>query len=649
LTYFKRSGDLTSSEKVPTESDENSQKVIKINNFMGNATCMKGSTNPANDLNNHNIIVQNSSQTFIINQTIKSKNNASALEITNKSIFFTPSTICNYYQQSEMEGSPFNRNTQFVMTNNTQNYILNEAKQSCSSAKSQIKYTKDQLQSGEKSYNISSFRRIDNPLTVGYMHDLVKEIKKELVLNISTLEDEYTFEEKGELKNMQKKEKTENCKNDLQICSNEIKIVLVPQLVQTVKYLGIESLNPYANFQAQRNINFSVIPDEKILMKKAQSANEEFICKNSVANLVKSNSGRNSTSKIEKGLFSYSREKQMFSNRIPYYKRNNLHLQNISQKTLNNVEFPKNTDTVKNISKTKININSGDSDRIFEKSVCVESLKKSQISSHSNFKKLFNIQNGRETPNEITKLDKNITQINTCKNKSASQNLLKFVKNKRNDYTDLIQALSGSHSTQVKKNNEFLSCDSRNSKRTMEVMIDLVPEKTTPINKLNETKDIKVASLKKSASIKDKFIIPKTTRETCALINKESSILKTKLSSNIDRIPIRGLNVVRTKQPEIRTMKPPLAQKKSNMKLTDQSKSSDYEPKIYNSNKDDKIKIIEEYNVGNKSDRQSQVDNKENVNNINKQLTKYDSNPIKSMKFNEKISENPRFNKGYLL
>ncbi len=615
---------------------------------MGNATYMRGSTISANDLNNANIIVQNSSQTFIINQTIKSKDNASALEITNKSIFFTPSTICNYYQQSEMEGSPYYRNTQFVITNNTQNNLLNDAKQSYSSAKSQIKYTKDQLQSGEKSYNISSFRRIDNPLTVGYMHDLVKEIKKELVLNISTLEDEYTFEDKADLKNVQKKEKTENCKNDLQICSNEIKIDLVPQLVQTVKYLGIESLNPFANFQAQRNINFSVIPDEKILMKKAQSANEEFICKNSASNLVKSNSG-NSTSRIEKGLLSYSREKQMFSNRIPHYKRNNLHLQNISQKTLNNVEFPKNTDTVKNISKTKININSGDSDRIFEKSVCVEPLKKSQVSSHSNFKKLFNIQNGRETPNELSKHDKNLNQLNTCKNKSTSQNLLKFVKNKRNDYTDLIQALSGSHSSQGKKNNEFLSCDSRNSKRTMEVMIDLVPEKTTPINKSYVTKDIKITPLKKSVSIKDKFIIPKTTRETCALINKESSILKTKLSSNIDRIPIRGLNVVRNKQPEIRTMKPPLAQKKSNLKSTDQIKSSDNEQKIYNSNKDDKIKIIEEYNVSNKSDRLSQIDNKENVNNLNKPYTKYDSNTNKSMICNERISEVPRFNKGYLL
>ena len=49
---------------------------------------------------------------------------------------------------------------------------------------------------------------------------------------------------------------------------------------------------------------------------------------------------------------------------------------------------------------------------------------------------------------------------------------------------------------------------------------------------------------------------------------------------------------MRPKQQEVRTLKPPLAQKKNNPKPNDQTKSSDYEPKVYNTNKDEKIKIL---------------------------------------------------------
>lgn len=214
-------------------------EISKINNYFD-----KTYKRDEEDEDEENVDDQNNSNLCSQSVIYLSKNDdMNKLEISNKSIFFTPS-ICNYYQKSYIENSPNNPDSSRLRCKNVCEInddiipkAINMDIMSNKMTPNQIRYNKDQLQSCEK--NEKAFQNNSNkmqkskenlmPFTekcknkINFeetnnftlnniiidiedknenmepkefkkefhtFHDLVNEIKKELVLNISSIEEE---------------------------------------------------------------------------------------------------------------------------------------------------------------------------------------------------------------------------------------------------------------------------------------------------------------------------------------------------------------------------------------------------------------------------------------------------------------------------
>ena len=226
-------------------------EIAKINNF---TSSNKKDEDSSDDRDNSNLC----SQSVIY---LSKNEDGNKLEISNKSIFFTPSTICNYYQPSiYLDNSP-NLEDSKRKNKNLDDLLMNEdiipktIYMDVASTKltpPQIRYTRLQLQSCEKnekltknsnnliiSKEIASIKEDNNKVQVKInfeennnnkfndiiadkneiiikkkefqtFHDLVKEIRKELVLNISSLDDDVS---NNNIVNFDGEEKTQNNSN----------------------------------------------------------------------------------------------------------------------------------------------------------------------------------------------------------------------------------------------------------------------------------------------------------------------------------------------------------------------------------------------------------------------------------------------------
>ena len=607
----------SSCEKISSENNENEKNIQKINNFAGTVSNRLELNKPNDAKSNYKIAIESTSQTFIINQNSKNYNTNTKLEITNKSIFYTPSTICNYYQQSENDGNSMDKNNYILKNNNSQNQPINDNN---SSAKSQIKYNKSQLQSGEKSTQVSAFCKVNknennNQLAVGFMHDLVNEIKKELVLNISTLDDEYLLEDKYEKKDqMDNKEK--GIKLDL-YSINEINVQINP--IQTVKNLKIPNDK---SIQTQNNINFSVCsgPKQFLLPKEDIKGKSSFISQ-------KSTSTKNTT---KSSLSSFRKESKNSSSKIPQYKKENLKLNNFHKNNANHSEQQlKNIHTSRNNNiRKEISINGGERESNSVKKIYLNLLKKPKDTSGSN-----SVRTNNKSNKQIVKpkFKTEFSQLNPTKIRSTDKKLLNLNNDQKRDYLDIYRVVS---SNRFNRNINLIDKNSNSLKPKTEVItIDL--EKSSFCDQNMNKKKSPIG--KKSILKMDVSLIPKTTRNSCISIKKEKSISKhileipvpNSLKNNnskksfLDKkivprniIPTSAKNDLSKKI--FGKKKKPCEQSLKNIKTQSNSRNISV-------NNEEKIKIIGDYDIACNYSKCSSVmintENKENVYSMSNQNT----------------------------
>lgn len=251
---------LINDEKKVESSENHNQKkyqhlkieISKINNFFDKAIKTE-EDDIIDDKNNENLC----SQSVIY---MSKNDDANKMEISNKSIFFTPSTICNYYQQSYLENSPNQETSKILKAKNLDDLnddiipkAINMDYITSKFTPPQIKYTKEQLQSCEKNEkhqnnnsnnmhkfkdqiiptlkNKINFESETNNFTINTInfdekkdknekaeskkefqsfHELVNEIKKELVLNISAIDEDVSVSNNNIANVDQEEEKSKN-------------------------------------------------------------------------------------------------------------------------------------------------------------------------------------------------------------------------------------------------------------------------------------------------------------------------------------------------------------------------------------------------------------------------------------------------------
>lgn len=241
IFYDVKKSDSTEIKKQ-TKFQNLKLEISKINNFFEKTIKTEEEEEETEEKNNENICSQS-----IIH--IPKGDEQNKLEISNKSIFFTPSTICNYYQPSYLENSPNQENSKLRIKNLddlNEDHIPKAINLDLALSKltpPQIKYTKGQLQSQERSEkqnanqvfvppckNKINFENETNNFTLHNInfdekkenvekskegkkefhnfHDLVNEIKKELVLNISAIEEDVSISNNNIMINVEEEEKS---------------------------------------------------------------------------------------------------------------------------------------------------------------------------------------------------------------------------------------------------------------------------------------------------------------------------------------------------------------------------------------------------------------------------------------------------------
>jgi hypothetical protein len=165
-------------------------EITKINNFVG---CTEEQSD--NELGGKDNISRNQSP-----QSVIYVQNNEKLEVSNKSIFFTPSTICNYFQQSFFDNSQVGERIEKKVLDEKDCDAPSSSKLS---PKNTIKYNKNQMQSGEKAKRQLKSGDSDNRnkllenikiekdiSEIDDMSQLAKDIKKQLISSIEEAPEE---------------------------------------------------------------------------------------------------------------------------------------------------------------------------------------------------------------------------------------------------------------------------------------------------------------------------------------------------------------------------------------------------------------------------------------------------------------------------
>ena len=636
---YQQYNEESSSEKIPSENNDHVGKMLKINNFTGTATNRVEKTLfPKEYINllSDNIVIESNSQTFKGNNINNNTINTTKLEITNKSIFFTPSTICNYYQHSENEGSPRDRNNYIFINNNFQDLLMNEGsitkkhENEHSSSKSHIKYTKTQLQSGEKNYHVTTFNNSNNNTIqkanninysnqnyVGNMQQLVKEIKKELVLNISTLEDDYTFEEekvKNE-NNVQNSKIFENNFISNFACTNEIYIEIKPlQTVKNTKKEIIFSKIQDFSIQKQQNINFSIF---STAVRKNKSVHTS-ISKNK--NLLIKNKSKPENTIVN----SYKKLKN--TSVLQIKKKESANLNYISKFYS---EIPKSIQNFKKKSRNELPIISVKNEI---------SMEKNKIMSNPNCMSKINKNETKELELCIPFNESTMQATIKCKN-DQSKNILNAVNLKKKEYFDLIKIMFGG---KTQRNKIQTTEDKSNSlnRKTVEVSIDLDQHSRNNSLSKQSKKPLKIStSLIKNSLRNDILKCANSTRNNSNIkisdnentLNHHNSIKNT----NLIPLTVKGkhsLKVFPEKKNFIKNLPPTNSNAVfiKKLRLCEQydKKITDNITKI-----DDKIKIVEDYTIISNFSKYKKVilnsENKENCNILANQGKKASNNSSK--------------------
>ena len=280
-------------------------EIAKINNFISTNQSNNEDEEQSDDRNNSNLC----SQSVIY---LSKNEDVNKLEISNKSIFFTPSTICNYYQPSMYldnslcieDSKRKNKNLDDLLMND--DIIPKTIYMDVASSKltpPQIRYTRLQLQSCEKNEKLKqnsnnliilkekavineensdnkiqvkinfeendsnnfTLHNIDNDIIIDKndlnikkkefqtFHDLVKEIRKELVLNISSLDDDNS---NNNIINIDGEDKTKNSSNFY------IKNLGLNFCEMKINNNELSNISHHNNFNKNEIIN--VIPESKL-------------------------------------------------------------------------------------------------------------------------------------------------------------------------------------------------------------------------------------------------------------------------------------------------------------------------------------------------------------------------------------------------
>ena len=628
--------DESSSEKIPSENNDDDGKLLKINNFTGTATNrLEKKLFPKEYISilNDEIVIESNSQTFVgINNNVNNYTvNTTKLEITNKSIFFTPSTICNYYQHSENEGSPNDRNNYIFINNKFQDLLMNESSNAKkheneqSSSKSQIKYTKTQLQSGEKNVNNFNNNTVQKAGQnfVGNMQELVKEIKKELVLNISTLEDDYTFEEEKAKnafneENIRKTKGIENNFTSKFACSNEIYIEIKP--LQTVKNMKKEILfskKIEPSIQMQPNINFSIYSSNEIKNKSSHnslSKNKNLLTK--------------TKSKPENAILNSYKKIQNLSI-LQYKKKDSVNLNQISKFYS---EIPKSIHkNVKKISRNELPIKSAKNELSLERNKLT--------SNHCSLLKINNQNKETELLNPIIEIPLQIQASIKCKN-DQNKIISNAVNSKKKEYFDLIKIMF-SGKTQRNKNHTMDEKSHSLNRKTVEVTIDLDQNSRNISSSKQSKKPLKIStSLAKNSIRIDILKCANSTRNNSGIkICDENALNLKKSNKNTNLIPLtvkskNSIKVLHDKKFINRDLPPTnLNADKVFVKKSRLCEQYNYKTAEIICKNDDKIKIVEDYTVISNFSKYKKVlvnaENKENCNILANQSKKPSNNSSK--------------------
>ena len=545
--------DELSFEEIRNENCEDENFFMKINNFVKSATQNRFESNELiYSIKSKDCAKETSSLMVIIDGQSKNfTNDNPRLEITNKSIFYTPSTICNYYLHSENDGSPKDRNNYTLLKNKLQ--FMNDSKNENSSAKSQIKYTKSQLQSGEKSAQQLSIQKVQ-----GNMSELVKEIKKELVLVISSIDGENNSIQKN-YSIIKRETRDHSAKLELN-CKNEINIQINPLEVKNMKSENIEE--NLVEMRTQNNINFSVLAQESQFSDslKTLGNNESKFSSNSLKCIP-----TKKLSKVggENSLF-HRKTMRNISLKIPNNKKEDLELTNLSQKNTKCSEnsFP----IVRNIMRSKNN-SLYDKNNISIKNIH-DNLYRNHFSSSSPTDYNLNNFPSKDKLEQKFKCNDQLTPI--CTNKNPCLNNLNFIKSDKENYVDINQLVLDSNTNE---DNSVPSSKNVKSDIIEVASFDLVQNTIS-----NQSKDCKKSPSSKKFSLKNAISrIPKTTRNNLLSIKKENAIIKPNLSINKINIP----NAIQNKDHNY----PLLYEKKANSRNPSMSRKIDL------TSKDSKIKL----------------------------------------------------------
>jgi len=335
---------INDEKKVEPSEIQNQKKfqhlkieISKINNFFDKTIKTEEEDEVIEDKNNENMC----SQSVIY---MSKNDDANKMEISNKSIFFTPSTICNYYQPSYLENSPNQETSKILKAKNLDDLnddiipkAINMDYITSKFTPPQIKYTKEQLQSCEKNEkqqnnnsnnmhkskdhliptlkNKINFECETNNFTVNTLnfcenknqkekteskkefqsfHELVNEIKKELVLNISAIDEEVSVVSNNNIVNVdQEEEKSKNSSQNffiknlgLNFCEMKLNKENTSSSINDIQKINkldtpktsideVKNKNDSSNYSRARKNCLSCISEISLNIKPSAIKNEE--------------------------------------------------------------------------------------------------------------------------------------------------------------------------------------------------------------------------------------------------------------------------------------------------------------------------------------------------------------------------------------